>query len=159
MTVAEIKEYIDKTSKSLFKRAEELMMTRTIQEVDYNNAIKILKNTTFKRKSKIEVYDVIRGTHTVTKKDIDKALNIAYECIENQSTFERYEGSIYKSFAEQLEIIKSMLDELEQPIEIDTKKYFEQIDKLIDKEMAQHLVDHMKQALKKEIERNKYVRD
>lgn len=52
-----------------------------------------------------------------------------------------------------LEKIKSMLDELEQPIEIDTEKYFEQIDKLIDKEMAQYLKDQMKKALKKEIEK------
>ena len=52
-----------------------------------------------------------------------------------------------------LEQIKSMLDELEQPIEIDTEKYFEQIDKLIDKEMAQHLKDQMKRALKEEIEK------
>lgn len=58
-----------------------------------------------------------------------------------------------------LDNIKSMLDELETPIEIDTKKYFEQIDKLVDRKMAQYLKDQMKKALKKEIERSKYVRD
>ena len=58
-----------------------------------------------------------------------------------------------KKTDEVLREVLSMLDELEQPIEIDTEKYFEQIDKLVDKKMAQHLKDQMKKALKKEIEK------
>ena len=111
MTVADIKKYINNIIKNEYdKRANELMMTRTYKEKIINDAKKILRDTSFKPKRKSEIIK--------SKKDIENALDKAFECMDNEGSFERYEGSIYKCFAGQLVIILSMLEDLEKELDL-----------------------------------------
>ena len=62
------------------------------------------------------------------KEYIDEKLNKYKDKAENYFTpLDNYCKTLFE--------IKSMLDELEQPIEIDTKKYFKTMDKIIAKEI------------------------
>lgn len=145
------KEHCDFTEEELYL-LDEKSKGKTLEETGFD--INTLKSV----KSKIRKALEDRKTKTMTVAEIKEY--IAERIAEAEQELKNHEIHIdIKNHINILDIVSSMLDELEQPIEIDTEKYFEQIDKLIDKEMAQHLVDHMKQALKKEIERNKYVRD